>query len=89
MFTNVYNSKQEDSFVDKKLKVSMKKYTGETSVVSLRMPNELIIKIDEVCEKTGRTRNELIIKSLDFALENMLSKAKMTTKENYYCRENY
>ena len=40
MFTNVYNSRQEDSFVDKKLKVSMKKYNGETSVVSLRMPNE-------------------------------------------------
>ena len=72
MFTNVYNSRQEDSFVDKKLKVSMKKYTGETSVVSLRMPNELINKLDEVCEKTGRTRNELIIKSLDFALENIV-----------------
>lgn len=57
--------------MDKKLKVSMKKYTGETSVVSLRMPNELISKLDDVCTKTGRTRNELIIKSLDFALENI------------------
>ena len=72
MFTNVYNSRQEDSFVDKKLKVSMKKFTGETSVVSLRMPNELIAKLDEVCEKTGRTRNDLIIKSLDFALDNIV-----------------
>ena len=72
MFTNVYNSRQEDSFVDKKLKVSMKKFTGETSVVSLRMPNELITKLDAVCEKTGRTRNDLIIKSLDFALENIV-----------------
>ena len=72
MFTNVYNSRQEDSFVDKKLKVSMKKYTGETSVVSLRMPNELIAKLDEICEKTGRTRNDLIIKSLDFALDNIV-----------------
>lgn len=58
--------------MDKKLKVSMKKYTGETSVVSLRMPNELISKLDSVCEKTGRTRNEPIIKSLDFALENIV-----------------
>lgn len=56
----------------KKLKVTMKKYTGETSVVSLRMPNELISKLDEVCEKIGRTRNDLIIKSLDFALENIV-----------------
>ena len=57
--------------MDKKLKVSMKKYTGETSVVSLRMPNELISKLDAICEKTGRTRNDLIIKCLDFALENI------------------
>lgn len=49
----------------------MKKYTGETSVVSLRMPNELISKLDDVCQKTGRTRNELIIRSLDFALNNL------------------
>jgi len=58
--------------MDKKLKVSMKKYNGETSVVSLRMPNELIKKLDDVCEKTGRTKNELIIKCLDFALENIV-----------------
>ena len=58
--------------MEKKLKVSMKKYTGETSVVSLRMPNELISKLDAICEKTGRTRNELIIKSLDFALDNVV-----------------
>ena len=58
--------------MDKKMKISMKKYTGETSVVSLRMPNELISKLDDVCEKTGRTRNDLIIKSLDFALDNLV-----------------
>lgn len=58
--------------MDKKLKVSMKKYNGETSVVSLRMPNELISKLDDVCEKTGRTKNELIIKCLDFALDNLV-----------------
>ena len=57
--------------MDKKLKVTMKKYTGETSVVSLRMPNELISKLDVICEKTGRTRNDLIIKSLDYALDNI------------------
>ena len=58
--------------MDKKLKVSMKKYTGETSVVSLRMPNELIDKLDLICEQTGRTRNELIIRSVDFALEHIV-----------------
>lgn len=57
--------------MDKKLVVSSKKYKGQTSVVSLRLPNELISKIDEVCEKTGRTRNEIISMSIDFALENI------------------
>lgn len=58
--------------MDKKLTVSVKKYNGETSVVSLRMPDELIKKIDQVSEKTGRTRNEIIIKCLDFAIENIV-----------------
>ena len=57
--------------MEKKLNVSVKKYNGETSVVSLRMPDELIKKIDTVCEKTGRTRNEIIIKCLDFAVDNI------------------
>ncbi len=70
--TFVYNSKQGDSIMDKKLKVSVKKYSGDTSVVSLRMPNELITKIDEICAKSGRTRNEIIIKSIDFALDNIV-----------------
>lgn len=58
--------------MDKKLTVSVKKYSGETSVVSLRMPDELIKKVDNVCEQTGRTRNEIIIKCLDFAIENIV-----------------
>ncbi len=58
--------------MDKKLTVSVKKYNGETSVVSLRMPDELIKKIDQVSEKTSRTRNEIIIKCLDFAIENIV-----------------
>lgn len=55
-----------------KLTVSTKKYKGETSVISLRMPNELISKLDKVCDNTGRTRNEIIIKGLDFALDNIV-----------------
>lgn len=54
-----------------KFVLAKKKYSGSTSVVSLRMPDELLNKIDQVCEITGRTRNEIIIKSLDFAIENL------------------
>lgn len=54
-----------------KFVLAKKKYSGSTSVVSLRMPDELLNKIDQVCEITGRTRNEIIIKSLDFAIEKL------------------
>lgn len=57
--------------MDKKFKVSVKQYTEGTSVVTLRLPNELIDKLNIVCKKTKRKRNDLIIKSLDFALNNI------------------
>ena len=43
----------------KKLTIKQKKYTGESSVVSLRMPNQLIKRIDETAEISGRTREVL------------------------------
>ena len=54
-----------------KLVISSKKYRGESSVISIRLPDDLIKKIDDVAEKTGRTRNELIQKSLAFAMDNL------------------
>lgn len=54
----------------KKLKIKKKKYGGKTSVVSIRMPNMLIEKIDDVALKTDRTRNDIIIKFIDYALDN-------------------
>jgi predicted transcriptional regulator len=54
-----------------KLVISSKKYRGDTSVVSIRLPDELVKTIDGVAEETGRTRNEIIQKSLAFALDNL------------------
>ncbi len=51
--------------------VPAKKYGGESSVVSLRIPREMLKEIDEVAVKTGRTRNEILTMSLEFALEHM------------------
>lgn len=56
---------------EKKLIVESKKYKSETSVVSARLPIDMIKEIDRVVEETGRTRNELIIMFLEFALENL------------------
>ena len=56
---------------DKKLVIHAKKYVGETAVVSARMPNDLIKRIDDICELTGRTRNEVVQMCLEFAVDNI------------------
>ena len=56
---------------EKKLVIAAKKYVGETAVVSARLPVDLIKEIDMICEKTGRTRNELIQLCVEFAVENI------------------
>lgn len=56
---------------EKKLKISAKKYNGDTAVISARLPNDLIKEIDEICEKTGRNRNEVMQLCLEFAVENI------------------
>lgn len=57
--------------MEKKLTITPKKFKGESSVVSVRVPTELLKKIDAVAEKTGRTRNELIQMCLEFAVDNL------------------
>lgn len=56
---------------EKKLIIQSKKYKGETAVVSARLPHDLIKKIDEICEVTGRTRNEVIQMCLEFSVDNI------------------
>ncbi len=56
----------EDKFI-----VRTKRTYGEHQVVSCRMPMELIRKLDEVSNKTGRTRNDLIQKCVEYALEKL------------------
>lgn len=51
--------------------IRAKKNYGETSVVSCRMPNDIIKRLDKVSNLTGRTRNELILKCVEFALDKL------------------
>lgn len=55
-----------------KLKITTKKYVDDTSVISVRLPKDMIRHIDEVAKTTGRTRNEIMAISLEFALNNMV-----------------
>ena len=56
---------------DKTLKITIKKYQGDSSVVSVRLPNELIESLDRISKKTGRTRNDIMQRCLEFAIENL------------------
>ncbi len=56
---------------DKKLTIISRKYRGDSVVISARIASELLKKIDEIAEKTGRTRNEIIQVSLEYAVDNM------------------
>lgn len=64
-------SKRGDIMSEEKLVISARKYKGETSVISIRLPNDLIDELDKIAEKTGRTRNEVIQKCLIFSAENL------------------
>lgn len=54
-----------------KLRIKPKKYTEESAIVSMRIPKDMIRDLDAVAAATGRTRNEIIAMSLEFALEHM------------------
>ncbi len=54
-----------------KLIIPPKKYKGETTVVSVRMPKNMIADLDKVAKITGRTRNEIMLMCLEYALKNL------------------
>ena len=56
---------------EKKLIIRPHKYVGETTVISMRLPKEMLSVIDQVATDTGRTRNEILITSMEYALDNM------------------
>ena len=56
---------------EKKLKIQPHRYGGESAVISLRLPREMLADIDRAASDTGRTRNEILVLSMEYALENM------------------
>lgn len=56
---------------EKKFVLSAKKYRGDSVVMSIRLPSDMIKKLDMISEETGRTRNEVIQKCIDFAIDNI------------------
>lgn len=57
----------------KKLVLSVKKFKADsTTIVSARVPTELIKKIDSLAKTTNRNRNEMIQILLSYAVENTI-----------------
>lgn len=54
-----------------KMQITPKKYNEETAVISMRMPKDMLRDIDAVANQTGRTRNEILMLSMEFALDNI------------------
>ena len=54
-----------------KLIIPQKKYKGETSIVSMRIPKDMLKDIDAAAKAVGRTRNEIMQMSIEFALNHM------------------
>lgn len=65
MFTRVID--MENKFVVR----PRKPVFGKSTVVSARLPDDMIEELDKVVKKTGRTRNELIQMCIDYALKNI------------------
>ena len=57
---------------DKKLVIPQKKFKGDSSVVSVRLPADLLKNLDDIATGTGRTRNEIVQMCLEFAVENIV-----------------
>lgn len=44
---------------------------GKTSVVSVRLSEDMIKQLDSITDRTGHSRNELIQMCIEFGLNNM------------------
>lgn len=63
---------------DNKLVLKSKRLRGEdgSKVISIRMKDGLIAKMDEIASQTGRSRNELFSVLIEYALDNCVIRDK-------------
>ena len=55
----------------KKLIIRPRRYGAETTVISIRLPKDMVKVLEEIAAATGRNRNEIMVMSLEYALDNM------------------
>ena len=52
-------------------RITPKKYTEESVVISSRIPRDMLRDLDAIAARTGRSRNEVLTLSLEFALAHL------------------
>lgn len=58
---------------EKKLVITTKKFKADkTTIVSARIPLELVERIENIAAKTNRNRNEIIQMLLSYAVDNAI-----------------
>jgi len=58
-------------YMDDNFVVRPRKSYGKSTVVSARLPDDLLKELDTVCTKTGRSRNELITMCIEYSLKRI------------------
>lgn len=53
------------------LRIRKKKYAGESTVISMRLPRDMLRDLDTAADACGRTRNELLTLCIEFSLLHM------------------
>lgn len=56
---------------EKKLVILAHKYSGESTVISVRLPKDMLEDVDKVASDAGRTRNDILVTAIEYALKNM------------------
>ncbi len=56
---------------DESLRITERRYKGETEVLSARLPGDLVKALSDIARDTGRSRNEIIEKCLTYAVSRL------------------
>ena len=54
-----------------KLIIQTSKYGGDSKVVSVRLPEEMLSEIDGIASTASKSRNEIVLMCLEYALPNV------------------
>ena len=58
--------------MDDKFVVTHLRGEDDTTIISARLPDRIVQRLEDVVRKTGRSRTQVIIMALDYALDRLL-----------------